>query len=92
MCALKKFYLIAPFFLFLLLTSPMPAFSLGFLGGNDEHINFFLTLVILFSKRHSISTRIWIQVKHLPILNLIPPPYLTHPNQPKPYLCTVYIV
>lgn len=92
MCALEKFYLIAPFFLFLLLASPMPAFSLGFLGGNDEHMNFFLTLVILFSKRHSISTRIWIQVKHLPILDLVPPPHLTHPNQPKPYLCTVYIV
>lgn len=37
----KEVYLIAPFFLSLLLTSPMPAFSLGFLGGNDEHMNFF---------------------------------------------------
>ena len=37
----KEVYLIAPFFLSLLLTSPMPAFSLGFLGGNDEHMIFF---------------------------------------------------
>ena len=40
----KEVYLIAPFFLSLLLTSPMPAFSLGFLGGNDEHMNFFFSL------------------------------------------------
>lgn len=46
-CALKTFYLIAPFFLSLLAASPSPAFSSGFWGAMLS-IGVFFSLTLLF--------------------------------------------
>ena len=48
---------------------------------------FFSHLAILFSKWHSISTRIWIQMKHLPIRNLV-----LSPSSPLPWPAQALLV